>query len=294
MQSFVTAFGFTLAGRNSYHSLLFSEVRDSGLFVINLIFLRMFSLKNKTAVVTGSGSGIGKAVALLFAKQGAEVHLMDLNEAAVNDTAAEIGSAGGKAVAQVCDVTNQQQVKDVFNRVGRVDVLVNSAGVSHIGSVESTTEADFERIFNVNVKGVYNCLQAAVARMKAAGSGVILNLASIANNVGIPDRFAYSMSKGAVYAMTLSVARDYLKDGIRCNCISPARVHTPFVDGFIQKNYPGKEAEIFEKLSKSQPIGRMAKPEEIASLILFLCSDEASFITGCDYPIDGGFIKLNN
>ena len=130
--------------------------------------------------------------------------------------------------------------------------------------------------------------------MKQNKAGVILNLASIANNVGLPDRFAYSMTKGAVYAMTLSVARDYIHEGIRCNCISPGRVHTPFVDGFIKKNYPGKEEEMFEKLSKTQPIGRMAKPEEIASLILYLCSDEASFITGCDYPIDGGFIKLNN
>jgi 2-keto-3-deoxy-L-fuconate dehydrogenase len=130
--------------------------------------------------------------------------------------------------------------------------------------------------------------------MKENKSGVILNLASIASIVGIPDRFAYSMTKGAVMAMTLSVARDYLHQGIRCNCISPARVHTPFVDGFIKKNYAGREDEMFDKLSKSQPIGRMAKPEEIANLVLYLCSDEASFITGCDYPIDGGFVKLNN
>jgi NAD(P)-dependent dehydrogenase (short-subunit alcohol dehydrogenase family) len=160
--------------------------------------------------------------------------------------------------------------------------------------VGNTTEADFDRLYDINVKGVYNCLHAAVCIMGENKSGVIVNLASIANNVGLQDRFAYSMSKGAVYAMTISVARDYISEGIRCNCISPARVHTPFVDDFIKKNYPGKEKEIFEKLSKSQPIGRMAKPEEIANLILFLCSDEASFITGCDYPIDGGFVKLNN
>ncbi|HEY0039551.1 MAG TPA: SDR family oxidoreductase, partial [Flavisolibacter sp.] len=200
----------------------------------------------------------------------------------------------GRAVPQSCDVTSQQKVKEVFRSIGKIDILVNSAGVSHIGNVENTSEADFDRLYNVNVKGVYNCLQAAVAIMKQNSGGVILNLASIANNVGLADRFAYSMSKGAVYAMTLSVAKDYIKDGIRCNCISPARVHTPFVDGFLAKNYPGKEEEMFEKLSKSQPIGRMAKPEEIAHLILYLCSDEASFITGCDYPIDGGFIKLNN
>jgi 2-keto-3-deoxy-L-fuconate dehydrogenase len=254
----------------------------------------MFQLNGKIAFVTGSGSGIGKAVAKVFAKQGAEVHLIDLNEDALNTTAEEIKKENGKAVLHVCDVTSQQQVKDIFNGVGRVDILVNSAGVSHIGNVETTSEEDFDRLFRVNVKGVYNCLNAAVSLMKNSRSGVILNLASIASIVGITDRFAYSMTKGAVMAMTLSVARDYLNQGIRCNCISPARVHTPFVDGFLKKNYPGKEEEMFEKLSKTQPIGRMAKPEEIANLILYLCSDEASFITGCDYPIDGGFIKLNN
>lgn len=254
----------------------------------------LFNLTGKKAVVTGSGSGIGKAVALTFARQGAEVHLIDLNGEALKDTSEEIRVLGGLSVIHQCDVTNQQQVKNVFDQIGQPDILVNSAGVSHVGNVETTTEYDFDRLYQVNVKGVYNCLQAAVSKMKQKGAGVILNLASIANNVGLQDRFAYSMSKGAVYAMTLSVARDYIHHGIRCNCISPARVHTPFVDGFIAKNYPGKEEEMFDKLSKSQPIGRMAKPQEIAHLILYLCSDEASFITGCDYPIDGGFIKLNN
>ncbi|MEO5650491.1 MAG: SDR family oxidoreductase [Ginsengibacter sp.] len=254
----------------------------------------MFRLNEKIAIVTGSGSGIGKAVALLFARQGAEVHVIDLNEDACNATVKEIQQANGKAFTHVCNVTVQQEVKDVFNKIGKVDIVVNSAGISHIGNVESTTESDFDKVYSVNVKGVYNCLQAAVSIMNKNKSGVILNLASIASSIGLQDRFAYSMSKGAVYAMTLSVAKDYINKGIRCNCISPARVHTPFVDDFIKKNYVGKEAEMFDKLSKSQPIGRMAKPEEIAGLILYLCSDEASFITGCDYPIDGGFIKLNN
>ena len=254
----------------------------------------MFTLEGKKAVITGAGSGIGKAVALLFARQGAEVHVLDLNEEAVKTTVDEISNTDGMAIPQVCDVTSQSAVKKIFESIGKVDILVNSAGVSHVGNVENTTEADFDRLYNVNVKGVYNCLQAAVSIMKENRYGVILNLASIANHVGLQDRFAYSMSKGAVHAMTLSVARDYLEHGIRCNSISPARVHTPFVDGFIKKNYPGKEDEMFHKLSTSQPIGRMAKTEEIAQLILYLCSDEASFITGCDYPIDGGFINLNN
>jgi NAD(P)-dependent dehydrogenase (short-subunit alcohol dehydrogenase family) len=254
----------------------------------------MFQLNGKRAIVTGAGSGIGKAVALLFAKQGAEVHVVDLNQESANSTVQEIIDNNGNAVAQVVNVTAQKEVRNAFDRIGKVDILVNSAGISHVGNVENTPEADFDRLYNVNVKGVYNCIKAALPSMKQNGYGVILNLSSIANNVGLADRFAYSMSKGAVYAMTLSVARDYIHAGIRCNCISPARVHTPFVDGFIAKNYPGKETEMYEKLSKSQPIGRMARPEEIAHLILYLCSDEASFITGSDYPIDGGFIKLNN
>ena len=253
----------------------------------------MFDLQNKIAVITGAGSGIGKAVALLFAKQGANVYVTDINAEAANATAQEIEANGGTVNTLVCNVVNQADVKKTFAPLARIDILVNSAGVSHIGKADDTSEEDFDRLYNVNVKGVYNCLHEALPLMKQNG-GVIVNLASIANNIGLPDRFAYSMTKGAVLGMTLSVAKDYLQNNIRCNCISPARVHTPFVDGFLSKNYPGKEAEMFEKLSKTQPIGRMAKPEEIAHLILYLCSDEASFITGNDYPIDGGFIKLNN
>lgn len=254
----------------------------------------MFSLNNKHAVVTGAGSGIGKAVALLLAKQGATVYAADINEEQAAQTAAEITTAGGKAIAMRADVSDQQQVNTAFKGLSRLDILVNSAGVSHIGTAESTQEADMDRLYKVNIKGVYNCLHAGIPVLRRSGGGAIINMCSIAATVGIPDRFAYSMTKGAVYSMTLSVAKDYLKDGIRCNCISPARVHTPFVDGFLKMNYPGKEQEMFDKLSKTQPIGRMAKPEEIAALVLYLSTDEASFITGTDYPIDGGFIKLNN
>jgi NAD(P)-dependent dehydrogenase (short-subunit alcohol dehydrogenase family) len=255
----------------------------------------LFSLQNKTAMVTGGASGIGRAISQLFAQRGAIVHIIELNEAAAANLVAELKADGYKAFAHRCDVSAQDQVGTVVERItGRIDILVNNAGISHVGNVENTTLTDFEKIFSINVKGMYNCLHAVVPRMKKSGGGVIVNLGSIAASVGLTDRFAYAMSKGAVLSMTLSIARDYLPYAIRCNSISPARVHTPFVDGFIAKNYPGKEKEMFEKLSKSQPIGRMAKPEEVAQLALYLCSDEASFITGTDYPIDGGFIKLNN
>ncbi|MEJ7780575.1 MAG: SDR family oxidoreductase [Daejeonella sp.] len=253
----------------------------------------MFSLKGKSAVVTGGGSGIGRAISLLFAKQGATVHIVELNEQSATKAADEI-NVYGQAYAYSCDVSNQKDVLEAFKGIGKIDILVNNAGIAHIGTADTTSESDFDKVYQVNVKGAYNCLFAAIPLMKGKGGGVILNTASIASIVGIPDRFAYSMSKGAIYAMSMSVARDYMADGIRSNSISPARIHTPFVDGFIAKNYPDNPEEIFEKLSESQPIGRMGKPEEVAALALYLCSDEAGFITGCDYPIDGGFIKLNN
>ncbi len=254
----------------------------------------MFSLQNKKAVITGGGSGIGRAIATLFAKQGAEVHIIDLTIESAQETLEEIQNAGGKAFSHSCNVANQEAVVATFEKIGNIHILVNNAGIAHVGKVDTTTEVDFNRVIDVNVKGVYNCLFAAVPQFRKSNGGVIVNMASIAAWVGLSDRFAYSMAKGAVMAMTLSVAKDYIKENIRCNSISPARVHTPFVDGFIAKNYPGKEAEMFQKLSQSQPIGRMGKPEEIATLALYLCSEEAGFITGTDYPIDGGFITLNS
>lgn len=254
-----------------------------------------FNLQGKTTVVTGGGSGIGKAISVALAGNGAFVHILELEESMAKDTLEEIQSNGGKAMAHTCNVADQQQVNEVIEKIvenGELDILINNAGIAHIGNVEHTEESDLDRIYNVNIKGIYNCIHAAVPNMKEKG-GVIINMASVGGSVGLNDRFAYSMSKGAVLTMTYSVAKDYLDFGIRCNSISPGRVHTPFVDGFIAKNYPGKEKEMFEKLSKTQPIGRMGTPEEIGNLALYLCSDEASFITGTDFPIDGGFIKLN-
>ncbi|MCE7064192.1 SDR family NAD(P)-dependent oxidoreductase [Dyadobacter sp. CY326] len=257
----------------------------------------MFDLSGKTALVTGGASGIGLAISQTFAKQGALVHILELNIELANQVVNQIVADGGQAEAHAVDISKQADVVNVINAIATnqtINILVNNAGIAHIGKADTTTELDFDKIMSVNVKGVYNCLMATIPHLKNSGGGVILNMASIAATVGIPDRFAYSTAKGAVFSMTLSVARDYIHDGIRCNSISPARVHTPFVDGFISKNYPGKEDEMFEKLSKTQPIGRMAKPEEIGALALYLCSDEAGFITGCDYLIDGGFEKLNN
>jgi NAD(P)-dependent dehydrogenase (short-subunit alcohol dehydrogenase family) len=254
----------------------------------------MFSLKNKTAVVTGAGSGIGKSIALLLAKQGVTVFAADINQENVSAVIDEIIDNSGSAVPMIFDVANQQQVINAFAKIDKLDLLINCAGISHIGTAENTNEKDFDKVYNVNVKGTYNCLFAAIPIMKKNPGGAVVNISSIAAKVGLTDRFAYSMSKGAIHAMTLSVAKDYINDNIRCNCISPARVHTPFVDGFIAKNYPGKETEVFEQLSKSQPIGRMGKPDEVASLVLYLCTEEASFITGSDYAIDGGFVTLNN
>ena len=253
----------------------------------------MFELNDKKAVVTGGGSGIGKAIATLFAERGAVVHVVDLNEAASAGVVEEIRAQGGQAVGHACDVARQAEVKALMERIGPVDILVNNAGIAHIGKADDTSEEDFDRVMSVNVKGVYNCLHAAIPQLRANGGGVIINMASVAAWVGIKERFAYSTAKGAVMAMTLSVAKDYLQDGIRCNSISPGRVHTPFVDGFLARNYPGREAEMFAQLSKTQPIGRMATPAEVAALALYLCSNEAAFITGTDYPIDGGFITLN-
>jgi len=254
----------------------------------------MFSLKNKKAVVTGGGSGIGQAIAIQLAANGADVHILEITVENGQQTLEKIQSAGGNVKVYACDVSKQKEVLEVFDQIGPINILVNNAGIAHIGKADTTSEGDFDRIYNVNIKGVYNCLFAAIPQIRKSAGGVIINMASIAALVGIPDRFAYSTAKGAVKAMTMSVAKDYINENIRCNSISPARVHTPFVDGFLKNNYSGQIEGMFDKLSKTQPIGRMAQPEEVAALALFLCSDEASFITGVDYPIDGGFTTLNN
>ena len=255
----------------------------------------MFTLSGKVAVITGSGSGIGRAIATLFGRCGAHVVALDRDEGAIRQTADAIQAAGGTAEAVTCDVSEAAQVsrafEDLARKPARLDILVNNAGIGLVGTIEKTPEADFDRLFRVNVKGVFLCSQAAVPVMRRQGGGVILNMASVASMVGVPERFAYSMTKGAVHTMTMSIAVDYVKHGIRCNCICPARIHTPFVDQYVAQNYPGREQEILQELSAYQPVGRMGTPEEVAHLALYLCSDEASFITGAAYPIDGGVLS---
>ena len=254
----------------------------------------MFKLTDKVAVVTGAGSGIGEAIATLFARQGAYVIALDVDGGAATRTAGAIRDAGGRADAITCNVGDGASVAAAFEAIdgssGRVNILVNNAGISHVGTLETTTEADFDRLFEVNVKGVYHCARAALSRMLRQGGGVILNMASITSLIGVPERFAYSMSKGAVHTMTMSIALDYVKKNIRCNCICPARIHTPFVDKFVARHYAGREQEVLRQLAEYQPVGRMGTPAEVASLALYLCSEEASFVTGQAYPIDGGVL----
>jgi len=249
-------------------------------------------IENPIVVVTGGGSGIGRATSIAMAAQGFDIRIFDLSPEGAEETLDLVRGAGGTGAFSQVDVSDTESVRVAFSGLPRLDALINNAGVAHVGNVLDAAPEDIDRLYRINIRGVYHCLHFGLPVMPRHGGGSIVNLASIASKVGIPDRFAYSMTKGAVLSMTLSVARDFVDKGVRCNCVCPARVHTPFVDGFIAKTYPGHEAEMFAKLSAGQPIGRMGTPSEVASLIAYLCSPQASFITGSAYDIDGGFTLL--
>lgn len=253
--------------------------------------------QDQTVLIIGGGSGIGWAMTEAFYREGAKVYVLEIDAETAQRKVEEAGHTSSVKCVP-CDVSREESVRDCIGQIisesGRIDVLINNAGVAHIGTALTTTGDDMDRIYRVNIKGVYHCIHAVLPYMIERKKGVILNMASVAASVGIADRFAYSASKGAVLTMTYQVAKDFVRDGIRCNSISPGRVHTPFVDGYLRDNYPGREKEMYDVLSATHPIGRMAQPAEVASLAVFLCSEEAGFITGTDYPLDGGFIRLNS
>jgi len=262
----------------------------------------MFSLKGKSAVVTGGASGIGFEIAKIFAKQGAEVWILDLNLEAARKAAKEINNSLNQDIcanAIECNVTDEDSVKSAFRTFTtggkRLDILVNNAGIGFVGDIMHTELHDFRRVMSVNVEGLFLCSKEAVRLMeKHDQGGVILNLGSCASIRPMKDRLAYATSKGAVLLMTTSLATDHIDKGIRVNCICPGRIHTTFVDNFVKKNWPGDEERQFKRLSEYMPMGRMGKPGEIAALALYLCSDEARFITGAAVPIDGGIMGADH
>ena len=255
----------------------------------------MFRLDGKVALITGAGSGIGEAIARLFATQGAQVIVADVQTDAAERVASSIADQGGVASALPLDVADEAMVRaafdDVMRRFGHLDILVNNAGISHVGNILETSLEEWERVLRVNAGGVFLCARAAVQAMlqQEPQGGCIINMASTAAMIGIDRRLPYTASKGAVLAMTRSIAMDFVSQAIRCNAICPGTVHTPFVEGYLRRSFPGQEDAVRQTLHARQPLGRMGRPEEIAAAALYLASDEAAFVTGSALVIDGGW-----
>jgi 2-keto-3-deoxy-L-fuconate dehydrogenase len=251
----------------------------------------VFALTHKTAFVTGAGSGIGAAIAETFARAGARVFVADIDEPAARSTAARIQEQGGSADAIAIDVRDEASCEAAASRVRqsveRLDVLVNNAGIGHVGTMTTTAGHDLDRLYQVNVRGVFNVTKVFLPDMLARRAGSIVNMASVGGLVGIRDRLAYCTSKFAVVGLTKAMALDYAKDGVRINCICPGRVETPFVSARL-KEYPDPD-KAYREMAASQAMNRMGRPDEIAAAALFLASDEASFVTGCALSIDGGW-----
>jgi len=256
----------------------------------------MFRLDNKVAIVTGAGSGIGREIALLYAKQGANVTVADVNMEAASAVTEEITREGGTASAQRMNVADEEEVKvaiaGTVERCGRLDILVNNAGISSVGNILETSAEEFDRVMSVNLRGVFLCSKHAVEQMvrQQPQGGVLVNIASVAGLINVDRRAAYGTSKGGVLALTRSVAIDFVGQGIRTNAICPGTVHTPFVEGYLERNFADRKEEVRQQLHARQPLGRMGRPDEIAYAALYLASDEAAFITGSSLVIDGGWM----
>jgi 2-keto-3-deoxy-L-fuconate dehydrogenase len=247
----------------------------------------MFRLDGKTAFVTGAGSGIGEATAHALAAAGARVFVADRDAAGGQRVTSAIRETGGSAEYYSFDVTDEAACAAAASHVGDLDVLVNNAGVGHVGTILQAAGSDLDRLYAVNVRGVFNVSKAFITGMLARRKGSIVNIASIGGIVGIRDRLAYCTTKFAVVGLTKSMALDHAIDGVRVNCICPARVETPFVSARL-KEYPDPEAA-YREMTATQPVGRMGRPDEIAAAVLYLASDETTFITGSALIIDGGW-----
>jgi 2-keto-3-deoxy-L-fuconate dehydrogenase len=251
----------------------------------------MFKLNSKTALITGAASGIGEAIANALSATGARIIVADFNRRDGERVAQACAANGQSAHFFFLDVTDEPNcvgVGDtVRNEYGPLDILINNADVGHVGTIEATAGPDLDRLYAVNVRGVFNVTKAFIGEMLARGAGVVVNIPSIGGLVGIRDRPAYCTTKFAVVGLTKSLAIDHATQGIRVNCVCPARVETPFVKARLRE-YSDPEAA-YREMASSQAIGRMGKPEEIAAAVLYLVSDEAAFITGTALIIDGGW-----